>query len=150
MVRTLITSYVSKRLNVAPAEAVLIRKKYYRQYGLSICGLTEHHKLDPRDYNANVDDALPLESIITPSADTRLLLEDIDKSKVKLWLFTNAYITHSKRVIKLLDIEDMFDGVTFCDYAQLPLVCKPHPAMYEKAMREAGVERAEDCFFVGR
>lgn len=110
----------------------------------------EHHQVDPRDYNANVDDALPLDDIIKPSPETRRLLDDIDKSKVKLWLFTNSYITHSKRVVKLLDLENMFDGVTFCDYAELPLVCNPHQVMYQKAMREAGVDRPEDCFFVGR
>lgn len=110
----------------------------------------EHNQVDPRDYNSNVDDALRLDGILKPNLKTRRLLDDIDKSKVKLWLLTNSYITHTTRVVKLLELENIFDGVTFCDYAELPLVCKPHPAMYQKAMREAGVDRTEDCFFVGR
>jgi hypothetical protein len=49
----------------------------------------------------------------------------------------------------LLGIDDLFEGLTFCDYAEMPLVCKPHPDMYRKAMKHAGVERVEDCYFVG-
>ncbi|KAM3499168.1 hypothetical protein MY10362_007549 [Beauveria mimosiformis] len=148
LVRKLITSYIAERLDVPTVEAVRIRQKYYSKYGLAIGGLMEHHQVDPRDYNSSVDDALPLDGILKPRRETRRLLDDINKSKVKLWLFTNSYITHAMRVVKLLGLEDIFDGVTYCDYAERPLVCKPHPAMYQKAMREAGVDRTEDCFFV--
>lgn len=93
---------------------------------------------------------MPLDNVITPNPQLRKLLEDIDQSKVKLWLFTNAYITHAQRVVRLLGIEDMFEGVTYCDYSKMPLVCKPHTGMYEKAEMEAGALSAEDCFFVGK
>lgn len=33
------------------------------------------------------------------------LLEDVDTSKVKLWLFTNAYVNHARRVCKLLGVD---------------------------------------------
>ncbi|KAL9597563.1 MAG: hypothetical protein Q9219_005065 [cf. Caloplaca sp. 3 TL-2023] len=107
-----------------------------------------HHKVDPLEYNREVDDALPLDGLITPNPELRQLLEDIDKSKVKLWLFTNAYITHAQRVVKLLEVEDLFEGITFCDYRKLPFICKPHQEMFEKAEAEAGVTSTENCFFV--
>lgn len=44
----------------------------------------------------------------------------------------------------------MFEGVTYCDYSKMPLVCKPHTEMYEKAETEAGAVSAQDCFFVGK
>ncbi|KAK2067587.1 hypothetical protein P8C59_001313 [Phyllachora maydis] len=31
---------------------------------------------------------------------------------------------------------------------KMPLVCKPHADMYHKAMKEAGADSYEDCFFV--
>ncbi len=43
----------------------------------------------------------------------------------------------------------MFEGMTFCDYAQQPFVCKPRLEMYEKAEEEAGAQSVEDCYFVG-
>lgn len=128
----------------------MLHMKYYQDYGLAISGLVRHHKIDPLEYNREVDDALPLDGLITPSSELRRLLEDIDKSKVKMWLFTNAHITHGQRVVKLLDIEDLFEGITFCDYRKLPLVCKPHREMFEKAEAEAGVRSVEDCYFVGK
>jgi pyrimidine and pyridine-specific 5'-nucleotidase len=66
-----------------------------------------------------------------------------------MWLFTNAYVTHGKRVVKLLGIDDLFEGMTFCDYGAAPFACKPHPEMFNKAMKEAGIEDNSKCYFVG-
>ncbi|QPG94809.1 hypothetical protein C2857_007033 [Epichloe festucae Fl1] len=144
----LIDKYFAKHLELPWDEAVRLHKEYYTGYGLAIEGLVHHHEIDPLAYNAEVDDALPLEDIIKPDPELRKLLEDIDRSKVKLWLFTNAYVTHAKRVVGLLGVEDLFDGLTFCDYSKKPLICKPHPDMYKKGMKEAGVSDVKDCYFV--
>lgn len=141
--------YFETHLSLSAADADMLHMKYYKDYGLAISGLVVHHKVDPLEYNREVDDALPLDGLITPNPKLRELLEDIDTSKVKLWLFTNAYITHGQRVVKLLGIEDLFEGITFCDYRKLPFICKPHPQMYDKAEREAGARSSEDCYFVG-
>ncbi|KAK3390497.1 HAD-like domain-containing protein [Podospora didyma] len=144
----LIDRYFVAHLSLPWEEATRLHKEYYQNYGLAIEGLVRHHQIDPLEYNAKVDDALPLDDIIKPRAELRKLLEDIDTIKVKLWLFTNAYVNHGRRVVRLLEIEEFFEGITFCDYAATPLVCKPHPDMFRKAMQEAGVEKNEDCFFV--
>ncbi|KAI0111958.1 pyrimidine 5-nucleotidase [Daldinia grandis] len=144
----LIDKYFATHLGLPEEEAIKLHQEYYKNYGLAIEGLVRHHQIDPLDYNAKVDDALPLESIIKPNPQLRKLLEDIDKSKVKLWLLTNAYVTHGRRVVKLLGIEDQFEGLTYCDYSRIPIICKPHKDMFAKAMKEAGVERSEDCYFV--
>ncbi len=146
----LIDRYFADHLNLSWDDAVRLHKEYYRNYGLAIEGLVRHHKIDPLEYNTKVDDALPLEGIIKPNPALRQLLHDIDRSKVKLWLLTNAYVNHAKRVVRLLEIEDMFEGLTYCDYSSTPLICKPHRDMYDKAMREACVASIDDCFFVGK
>jgi pyrimidine and pyridine-specific 5'-nucleotidase len=145
----LIDNYFADHLPLSREEAVRLHREYYTNYGLAIEGLVRHHKIDPLDYNAKVDDALPLEDIIKPNPALRHLLLGIDRSKVRLWLLTNAYITHGKRVVRLLGIDDLFEGITYCNYESLPLVCKPHVEMYRKAMKEAGVESVEDCYFIG-
>ena len=146
----LIDRYFIKHLELSREDAYKLHQEYYKTYGLAIEGLVRHHKIDPLEYNSQVDDALPLESIIFPDPELRKLLEDMDKSKVKLWLFTNAYVTHGKRVVRLLSVEDCFEGMTFCDYDKERMICKPHPEMYAKAMTEAGVENMKDCYFVGQ
>jgi pyrimidine 5'-nucleotidase len=127
----------------------MLHEKYYKEYGLAIEGLTRHHRIDPLAFNYEVDDALPLDTILKPDPKLRKLLESLDTSKVKPWLLTNAYVNHGKRVVKLLGIEDLFEGITYCDYGKLPLVCKPSQEMYEKAEKEAGAPSTEQCYFVG-
>jgi len=144
----LIDQYFIKHLELSREDAYKLHQEYYKTYGLAIEGLVRHHKIDPLEYNRQVDDALPLESIIFPDPELRKLLEDIDKSKVKLWLFTNAYVTHGKRVVRLLGIDDLFEGLTFCDYGEERLLCKPHSDMFAKAMREAGIKDHKQCYFV--
>ena len=144
----LIDKYFQTHLSLSKEEATELHMRYYKDYGLAIEGLVRHHKVDPLEYNRQVDDALPLEDIIKPNPKLRRLLEDIDRSKVKPWLFTNAYITHGQRVVKLLGIEDMFEGITYCDYGAPSLLCKPAPEMFAKAMRESGAMDPKDCYFV--
>lgn len=146
----LIDEYFMTHLTLTKEDARELHLRYYKDYGLAIEGLVRHHKIDPLEYNAKVDDALPLDDIIKPNPKLRRLLQDIDRSKVRLWLFTNAYFTHGQRVVKLLGIDDLFDGLTYCDYGVAPLLCKPAPEMFAKAMREAGVTKPEDCYFVGK
>lgn len=64
-------------------------------------------------YNREVDDTLELDTVLKPDESLTELLSCLDTSKVKLWIFTNAYITHARRVLKLLDIERFFEGPQF-------------------------------------
>ena len=135
-------------MSLSREEANELHTRYYKDYGLAIEGLVRHHKVDPLEYNKQVDDALPLEDILGPDAELRRFLETLDTTKVKPWLLTNAYITHGKRVVRLLGVDDLFEGITFCDYGAHPFLCKPAPDMFAKAMREAGIKAVKDCYFV--
>lgn len=137
-----------RHLELQPEDARQLHAKYYKDYGLAISGLVKYHKIDPMAYNREVDDALPLDDVIKPDPQLRRLLGDIDRSKVKLWLFTNAHITHARRVVRLLGVGDMFEGVTYCDYSRQPLLAKPHVEMFEKAERDSGAAGSKDCYFV--
>ncbi|KAJ5380474.1 uncharacterized protein N7496_002902 [Penicillium cataractarum] len=144
----LINKFFVKHLDLTTEDAHMLHQKYYKEYGLAIEGLTRHHKIDPLEFNYEVDDALPLDAILKPDPKLRKLLESLDTTKVKPWLLTNAYVSHGKRVVKLLGVEDLFEGITYCDYGQLPLVCKPSQEMYAKAEKEAGAPSTESCYFV--
>ena len=144
-------------LELTKEDATHLHRYYYTHYGLALSGLVRHHTINVLNYNSLVDDALPLQDILQPSPSLTHLLSDLHLSNTtsKLWLFTNAYITHAKRVVKLLGIEDFFDGVTYCDYVQGEkdgrLVCKPEREMFEKAMHDTGLVVGRDegrCFFV--
>ena len=132
----LIDDYFQTHLSLSREDSNYLHHHYYREYGLAIEGLVRHHKIDPLEYNEKVDDALPLDDIIKPDLKLRKLLERIDRSKVKVWLFTNAYI------------EDQFDGITYCDYVVTPLLCKPATDMFDKAMHESDTHDLSECYYV--
>ncbi len=48
---------------------------------------------DPLDFDRRCDGSLPLESMLVPDPTVRKLLQDIDRSKVRVWALTNAYVT---------------------------------------------------------
>ncbi len=148
LMQELIDSYFVRHLSLPASDARALHARYYKDYGLAISGLVKHHTIDPLKYNREVDDALPLDDVIKPDPQLRRLLQDMDKSKVKMWLFTNAHVTHARRVVRLLGVEDCFEGVTYCDYAAKVLLAKPHKEMFEKAEREAGATSMDECYFV--
>ncbi|KAL5117783.1 suppressor of deletion of TFIIS [Pleosporales sp. CAS-2024a] len=148
MMAELIDKFFEHHLSLSRKDANELHYRYYREYGLAIEGLVRHHQVNALEYNSKVDDALPLEDLIKPDPELRQLIQDIDTSKVRLWLFTNAYITHGKRVVKLLQVDDLFEGITFCDYGSDKFFCKPHVEMFDKAMQEAGIKSNDRCYFV--
>jgi pyrimidine and pyridine-specific 5'-nucleotidase len=147
----LIDQYFVTHLSLSEEDAAALHQKYYKDYGLAIEGLVRHHTVDPLDFNTKVDDALPLEDILKPNKELQKLFSDIDPSKVKLWLFTNAHVNHGKRVVRLLGVENFFEGLTYCDYSapEGRIVAKPNREMFMKAMSQAGVSDMTECYFVG-
>ncbi|GMG40059.1 unnamed protein product [Ambrosiozyma monospora] len=85
-----------------------------------------------------------------PNPNLRLMLQRLKTSgKVdRLWLFTNAYKNHALRVIRLVGLGDLFDGITFCDYAHFPLTCKPMKGSFDLALEQAGVSDPKNAIFV--
>lgn len=142
--------FIGRHLSLNVEDAKLLQTRYYKDYGLVLEGLLRHHKIDPMVFNREVDDALPLDSMLSPDLELRKLLTRLDRRNVKPWLLTNAHVSHATRVLNLLGVSDLFEGITFCDYEQVPLVCKPSSQMYERAELEAGAKSPDQCFFVGK
>lgn len=144
-----INDYFQSKLGLDSEHATKLHQRYYREYGIALDGLLRHHSIDIDEYNRLVDDSLPLDKILHRDQPLREMLQRIDRTKVtKLWLFTNAYKTHGERVVKLIGVDDLFDGLTYCDYYHQPLHCKPKPEAFEKAMEQAGVTDKSKCWFV--
>jgi len=86
--------------------------------------------------------------MLEPNPLVRRLLQDIDRSKCRVWALTNAYRTHAERVLQILGLGDQIEGVVFCDYRKEDITCKPEPAFYLQAMQQAGVTDPSKCLFV--
>ncbi|KAN0131427.1 pyrimidine 5-nucleotidase [Lactarius tabidus] len=135
-------------LGLSDEEASTLNSQYYTQYGLALRGLQRHHGVDPMEFNEKCDGSLPLEEMLKPNPLVRRLLQDIDRSKCRVWALTNAYQTHAERVLQILGLRDQMEGVVFCDYRKEDVTCKPEPAFYRQAMQQAGVTDPSKCLFV--
>ncbi|AOA60901.1 Pyrimidine nucleotidase [Komagataella phaffii CBS 7435] len=142
--------YFKDTLQINDKEAWDLHHKYYQQYGLSMEGLVRHNNIDAMEYNSKVDDSLPLEKILRPNRRLREMILRLKKSgKVdRLWLFTNAYKNHALRVIYLLGLGDLFDGLTYCEYDKIPILCKPMKPIFDKALLAAGCKSTKNAYFV--
>ncbi|KAF5333526.1 hypothetical protein D9611_002441 [Ephemerocybe angulata] len=129
-------------------EASELHLRYYTQYGLALRGLTRHHDVDPLDFDRKCDGSIPLESMISFKPELRKLFEDIDRTKVRVWGLTNAYKPHAQRVLRILKLDDLVEGIVYCDYTVKDFVCKPEPEYYHMAMKKAGLADPSKCYFV--
>ncbi|KAI0638133.1 pyrimidine 5-nucleotidase [Trametes polyzona] len=129
-------------------EASKLHHQYYSQYGLAIRGLVRHHQIDPLDFDRKCDGSLPLEELLKPDPVLRKLLEDMDRSKVRVWALTNAYKTHASRVLRILGVDDLIEDIVYCDYSDPNFSCKPETEFYENAMKKAGVRDPSKCYFI--
>ncbi|KAI3618358.1 hypothetical protein CBS9595_002721 [Malassezia furfur] len=131
-------------------DAEQLHTHYYKEYGLAIRGLVKHHTIDPMDYDEKCDGSLPLERVLHPDPALRALLERIDRRRVRVYALTNAYKTHARRVLSLLQLDTLVQGIVYCDYnidnlyaTRSPSSCKPERAFYTAA--QAAVHAAPDA-----
>ena len=97
---------------------------------------------DPVEFNRRCDASLPLESLLTPNPNDRALLESIDRSKATVWGLTNAYVDHARRVLKILQLDDLVEGIVSCDYLRPDFPCKPEAKYYH----EVSTNVPPECF----
>ncbi|KAH8830441.1 pyrimidine 5-nucleotidase [Flagelloscypha sp. PMI_526] len=136
-------------LGLEKSEASKLHLEYYTKYGLALRGLVAHHGIDPLDFDRKCDQSLPLEEMLSPDPELRQLLQDIDRTKTRVFALTNAYKPHAERVLHLLNLADQIEGgLIYCDYEVPDFPCKPEPEYYHKALRTAGNPNPGDCYFV--
>ena len=81
-----------KSRGLSEEEAAETIQRYRDTYGQLVRGLIKNHDIDPHDFDKRCDQAVPLENMLHPCPALRKLLEDIDRTKMRVWGFTNAYI----------------------------------------------------------
>ncbi|WFD04473.1 hypothetical protein MOBT1_003183 [Malassezia obtusa] len=135
-------------LGLSEKDAEELHTHYYKEYGLAIRGLVKHHTIDPMDYDEKCDGSLPLEQVLRPDAALRALLERIDRRRMRVYALTNAYKTHAQRVLKLLELDTLVQGVVYCDYNLQDFSCKPEATFYRAAEAAVHTPPGMPTYFV--
>ncbi len=133
-----IEEFLQRFLGLDPDAARSRRQHYVQQYGTTLRGLMEEYPdIDPFAYLEFVAQ-VPVENFISPDPQLRALLRSLPGPK---WIFTNADTPYAKRVLRALEVADMFDGII--DIVQLDFVGKPWPQAYDHALRLARAPRSQ-------
>jgi putative hydrolase of the HAD superfamily len=129
--------FVARYLGVPYPYARHLQKSYYRQFGTTLAGLMQVHRMEPGPFLDYVHD---IDLSVVPEMPE--LAAAIDCLPGRKLIYTNGTRRHAERVAGKLGVlhlfEDIYDIVT-SDY-----VPKPKPEPYAKFLRDHGVapERA--------
>lgn len=141
-IRSRIYQFISDTIRVTYDEARQMSAVYVAEYGTTFRGLSAHYAIDPTKYFQVVHD-IDLSKYIQPAPELEELLKSLPPKK---YIFTNADAAHANRALKVMGLEDCFEGVI--DIHMLEPNCKPQQVAFEKAMAFAGVEDTAKCVFV--
>lgn len=134
--------YMREKMGIAASDVPRLREKYFREYGTTLRGLQANHKMDVSDFLAFVHD-LPLGNYLTPNPTLRSVLASLPTRKL---IFTNADVSHARRVLTALELESLFDGVV--DVNAVSPYCKPMPESFKIAMDAAGETDPARCVMI--
>lgn len=134
------TAYVAELLSMAPAEARVLQKELYREYGTTMAGLMARHSIDPDDFLVKVHDIdyAPVE------ADPALGAA-ITKLPGRKFIFTNGDRGHAERTAEKLGILDHFDDIF--DIVAAGLTPKPKPEPYDRFVALHGIVGGNAAMF---
>ena len=74
LIRQRMNDYMLEVLRIPPEQVAILRRQYFEAYGTTLRGLQIHYQVDADDFLAYVHD-LPVESILSPDAELRRLLQ---------------------------------------------------------------------------
>jgi len=132
--------FIAQYLGVSLEQARHLQKTYYRQYGTTLCGLMQVHKLDPQPFLEYVHD---IDLSVVPEHPE--LAAAIEKLPGQRLIFTNGSRRHAERVAEKLGVLHLFDGI--CDIAACEYVPKPSPDAFDRMIRRHGVEPEKAAMF---
>lgn len=138
-IRERMNVYMQRFMDLPIDQIVSIRQDYLEKYGTTLRGLQAHYDVDPDDYLAFVHD-LPLDKFIHPDPSLCMLLLSLPQRR---WIFTNSDTNHAKRVLKLLGMETVFDGII--DIHAVDFACKPDKIAYQRALSITGEADPASC-----
>jgi putative hydrolase of the HAD superfamily len=132
--------FISRFLGVPVEYARHLQKTYYRQFGTTLSGLMQVHKMDPKAFLDYVHD---LDLSVLPEHPE--LAAAIEKLPGRRLIFTNGSRAHAERVAAKVGVlhlfEDIFD-IVGCGY-----VPKPTPESYARFLEAHGIDATRSAMF---
>ena len=134
------TRFVARETGLPRDEAFALQKKYLSEHGTTLAGLMANHGVDPEAFLDEVHD-VSMASLV-PDPALRVAIEGLPGRRL---VFTNGDKSHAERVLKKLELDDLFEAtfhIALADY-----IPKPHPETFARMMAFHDVVPARTAFF---
>jgi len=135
-----IGSYVQEFLGLSPEEARKVQKQYLLEFGTTLRGLMDNHKVDPEHYLEHVHDI-----DFTPIQQNKKLQSALSQLDGRKLVFTNASKPYAVEVLNRLGILDQFEGVF--DIMAADMQPKPRIEVYHKFLKDHKVDPERSVMF---
>jgi putative hydrolase of the HAD superfamily len=132
--------FIADYLDVPFAHARYLQKSYYRQFGTTLSGLMQVHKLDPQPFLDYVHD-IDL-SAVPELPELAAAVEALPGRKL---IFTNGSRGHAERVAAKLGVLHLFEDI--CDIAACEYVAKPSADAFDRMVKRHGIAAREAAMF---
>ena len=130
-----IGEFVSAALDLDPAEARLLQKRYFRDHGTTLSGLMQNHAIKPEDYLDYVHDIDV--SGLPDGSELDRALSRLDGRKL---IYTNGSTRHAENVMRQLGVSQHFEAIF--DIVASEYRPKPDPAPYAEMVRLHDIDPA--------
>lgn len=132
--------YISDLLGIAPEDAFIIQKDYYRRYGTSLRGLMIEHGIDADAFLDHVHDV----DLTTLGQEPRLA-QAIRALPGQKLIYTNGSERHARNVLARLGMDGQFDAVH--DIVAGEFHPKPTAEAYHRFLATHGVNAGRAAMF---
>lgn len=139
-IETRMTDYVMRATGSDRAEADVLRKSYWAEYGTTMAGLMTHHEIDPEDFLVDVHD-ISFDAL-TPDPHLAGLINALPGRKI---VYTNGSAPYAAQVLQARGLAEAFDAIYGVEHAQY--TPKPHSAAFERVFAMDGLDPAEAAMF---
>ena len=133
-------SYIAKYLGVPYEHARHLQKAYYRQFGTTLSGLMQVHKMRPEPFLDYVHD---IDLSVLPELPE--LAAEIEALPGRRLIFTNGSRKHAENVAAKIGVLHLFEDI--CDISALEFVPKPERAAFDRIVTLHGIDPRQAAMF---
>ena len=132
--------FIAKTIGVPYAHARHLQKAYYRQFGTTLSGLMQVHKLKPEPFLEYVHD---IDLSVLPELPE--LAAAIAQLEGRRLIFTNGSRRHAENVAAKIGALHLFEDI--CDIAALGFVPKPEAEAFSRMTTQHAINGATAAMF---
>lgn len=134
------TEFVARETGLPRHEAFALQKKYLHEHGTTLAGLMANHGVNPEAFLDEVHDVSMHD--LHPDPELHAAIAALPGRRL---VFTNGDKRHAERVLKKLELNDLFEAtfhIALADY-----IPKPHPQTFQRMMQAHDVAPKTTAFF---